>query len=411
MIVLGGGIVGVSTALSLQNRGCAVTLIDRTPSVRETSYGNAGVFTLGSIVPFNNPALVPQLIPLLANRANGFRYSAPYMLSQAHHLAQFLWHARKNDTAHRINALHQLIVASKALHKSWLSEAGGLNHLRENGWLQLYRSEKSFQISDFLRRVLDEFGINFNIVEPKDISDLEPDITPFAHKGILINDASSVDNPGDVVELYRTRFIQKGGEFLHGEAHVAELTSNDQWSLTLNENRTVNGNHLVIALGPWSKSFIAKLGLKLPMIFERGSHREYQTASGKHLSRPVYDVAGGYVATPMTAGIRVTCGVELNAQNAKPSSVQIDIAERIARQSFPIADQTGDTWHGCRPTVPDSMPLIGQTRHKGLWLNTAHQHIGFATGPISGEILASLMTNQSSPIESPTVFSPSRYGL
>ena len=410
-IVLGAGIVGISSALALQKKGVNVTLVDRSASVEETSYGNAGVITMESIIPLNNPQLFRQLPGLLMNRSNGLRYSLPYVFSHARHFAAFLYQARGKLTHRRIDALQQLLSYSKALHKSWMQEAGCLNRLRENGWLQLYRTEKSYRDTTYLQSVLQARNIKYEVLNHTELLDLEPFIRTPMTKAIWVKEASSVDNPAQVGESYKQLFLDNGGQFLQAQVSIIAPNENQGWTVSFENQKTVQCKNLVVALGPWSAKFLQKTGLKVPMIYERGSHRVFRTSSEQSIFRPIYDVEGGYVVTPMSAGIRLTCGVELNELDAPRSTQQLEFAEAVAKETFPIEEACLPDWHGCRPTVPDSLPVIGQSRMPGLWLNTAHQHIGFASGPASGEVLASLMLNTHCNEVSASLFSPGRFGL
>jgi D-amino-acid dehydrogenase len=147
----------------------------------------------------------------------------------------------------------------------------------------------------------------------------------------------------------------------------------------------------------------------VPLAFERGYHQEFRANAARSLRRPIYDVDGSFIMTPMENGIRVTTGVELIARDAPSSFAQIEAAVPLARGVTGFGDAVGSIWRGARPTLPDSLPMIGAApHHTGLWLAFGHQHIGFCTGPATGAAIAAMICG-ASPSFDIVPFSPARY--
>jgi D-amino-acid dehydrogenase len=194
---------------------------------------------------------------------------------------------------------------------------------------------------------------------------------------------------------------------------VASLTALEHRWLVNTQTGPFDGDRVVIALGPWSRVFLERMGLRVPMAYERGYHMHYggaETGGTLALTRPVYDPAGGYVLSPMEQGLRLTTGVELNDCDAPPNHAQLDAAEISAREAINLGERLDDTaWMGRRPTLPDSRPAIGAAPGRpGLFVAFGHQHIGFNTGPGTARVLADLMDG--TPPEIPAApFSPSRF--
>jgi D-amino-acid dehydrogenase len=145
------------------------------------------------------------------------------------------------------------------------------------------------------------------------------------------------------------------------------------------------------------------------LAFERGYHREFKPNPARSLQRPIHDADGSFLMTPMEQGIRVTSGVELTDRDAPSSFAQIDAVVPLARGVVEFGDAVGDTWRGARPTLPDSLPMIGPApRHPGLWLAFGNQHIGFTTGPATGAAIAAMIGGAPPPFDV-TAFAPRRY--
>lgn len=176
------------------------------------------------------------------------------------------------------------------------------------------------------------------------------------------------------------------------------------------DKETLEADLAVVALGPWSTDLLRPLGLSVPLGVERGYHRHYRPKEGRKLNRPIYDVESAYFLAPMEKGYRVTSGVELAHRDAPSNFAQIDELLPRAREAFDLAEAAETTtWRGSRPTLPDSLPMIGEAPQRpGLWLAFGNQHIGFSTGPITGEVLAALVARQTPPVN-PAPFAPGRY--
>jgi D-amino-acid dehydrogenase len=407
-IVLGAGMVGVSCALSLQKRGLPVTLLDRKPPGRETSYGNAGVISRASITPMNGPSLWKNLPRYIGNRHPALRWRAGDMARSPGWILRFLAQTRPSRLAPRIAALDALLAPAVGLHKAWMVEAGISHRLRETGWLKLWRTEAGHAAARIEQAMLAAHGITAHVLDRQGISGLEPHLKPIFPAGLLHADTASVDEPGAVTESYASLFAQRGGTVLQSDI-LGLARDKDGWRVQMAEGE-LTSDMVVVALGPWSADLLRPLGLHVPLGTERGYHRHYAPGHGSSLSRPIYDVDAAYVLAPMTQGYRITSGVELAARDSVPDFSQIEAALPRAREAFDLGDSTETApWRGARPTLPDSLPMIGEVaREPGLFLAFGHQHIGFSTGPVTGEMIGA-MVMQEKPMVDPKPFAPSRY--
>ena len=406
VIVLGAGIVGVSAAYAAQQQGFSVVLVDRREPGSETSYGNAGILSSGSISPLNNPSLWSALPKYLSNRHAALRWNIGWSLRNADWVIQFLANAIPSRTRPRATALHGLIGASLKLHRDWIVKAGAASRIRETGWLKAWRSD-AIDAAKREQALLTEFGIESRLLDRQAISALEPSIVPIYKVGLLHSQTASVDSPGGVVKAYAKMFAGEGGAIRQSDIKSI-VPADGGWRVVL-DDATLIAHHVVVALGPWSADILRPLGYRVPLAFERGYHREYKPNPARSLQRPIHDADGSFLMTPMEQGIRVTSGVELTDRDAPSSFAQIDAVEPLAREVVEFGEQVGDTWRGSRPTLPDSLPMIGPApRHAGLWLAFGNQHIGFTTGPATGAAIAAMIQGMPPPFDA-TPFAPSRY--
>lgn len=408
--VLGAGMVGVSCALALQQRGLPVVLVDRQAPGQGTSYGNAGVFATSSVIPFNHPQIWRSLPRLLGNRSAQFRYRLPVLLRRLPWLARFLWHARPAAFQETARALHALIGLSIGQHKTWMQQAGVYHRLRAQGWLVLHRQPAPASTTAWSRSIFDQLGISYECLGAAEIKDLEPALRPIFSHGLWLKDSASVDDPAAVVQAYANLFAARGGQVLRHSA-LSVSKSSGTWKIDLSAHDVLNVTDVVVALGPWSASFLLQhLNLRVPLAYERGYHQHFSLLGAHALSRPFYDAAGAYVASPMDQGLRLSSGVEFNDLDAGPQIEQWQQAESAAREAMELGPaQEPARWLGSRPSLPDSRPMIGESRrHPRLWMAFGHQHIGLSTGAGTGEVLADLVCGRM-PSISAKPFCPSRF--
>jgi D-amino-acid dehydrogenase len=299
-----------------------------------------------------------------------------------------------------------LIGASLKLHREWIVKAEAGHRIRETGWLKAWRGD-AVAAAKQEQALLTEFGIASELLDRQGISAIEPDIVPVYKVGLLHSQTASVDSPGQVVKAYARMFAGASGGIRRSEIKSI-VPDGERWRVVLADGEIV-ARHVVVALGPWSADLLRPLGYRVPLAFERGYHREFKPNSARKLLRPIHDADGSFLMTPMEQGIRVTSGVELTGRDAPSSFVQLDQVVPLAREVAEFGDAVGDSWRGARPTLPDSLPMIGPApRHAGLWLAFGNQHIGFTTGPATGAAIAAMIAGAPPPYDV-TPFAPSRY--
>ncbi len=255
VVVLGAGIVGVSVAYAARQQGLSVVLVDRREPGSETSYGNAGILSSGSISPLNNPSLWSALPKYLTNRHAALRWNIGWSLRNADWVIRFLANAIPSHTKPRAAALHGLIGASLKLHQDWIVKAGAANRIRETGWLKAWRSD-AVEAAMREQALLTEFGIESQLLDRQAISALEPNILPVYKVGLLHSQTASVDSPGSVVKAYANMFAGAGGEIRQSD--IKSIVPGDEgWRVVL-DDATLLARHVVAALGPWSADICSR---------------------------------------------------------------------------------------------------------------------------------------------------------
>lgn len=406
-LVLGAGVVGVSAALHLAKRGLSVSLIDRKPVGEETSYGNAGIIEGNTYFPYPFPNW-SALLRIATKRAP----EANYHLSHLIRIAPWLMAYRRFSTPAGMLAFAQtmrpLFASAVAEHQALMREAGAEQYLRTNGWLKLYRSRRAFADAAPDLELIAAAGLAYEALDTAGAMALEPGLSPIFEHGIFWPQAASVSNPLAVTRAYAERFRALGGVIVTGDARSLHR-ANGRWRVDTSEG-PVDGTSAVVALGPWSQTVLDPLGLKLPLQVKRGYHRHFKPTGNQGLNRPVLDAEVGYVVAPMEQGLRLTTGAEFAASDAPPTPVQFDRVMAKAKALFPLGEPVeAEPWMGRRPCFPDSMPVIGAAPgQSNLWLDYGHAHWGLTLGPVSGRLLAEMMTG-ATPFTDPKPFSAERF--
>lgn len=392
--VLGAGSIGVSTALHLQLRGWDVTLVDAKPPASETSYGNAGVISSGSIVPLNNPDMLKSLPAYISNLHPAVRYKMSYCLRQYSWIKNFLSQAREKPAMSNADDLNMLIDAAGDAHKYFMWLAGNSNRYTETGWLKVYRKERPNHELSFERRALAKNDKDVSILTIPELRDLEPGLCPIFVGGMWIKGNGFINNPSALIREYADYFVSIGGECKQQE--IRSIEPQEQGYKVQLDQQMIEADSVVVALGPWSKDILRPLGYNMPLANERGYHLHFNLAEGSSLYHSVHDVDGAYVMTPMEQGLRVTCGVELNNRDAESNYAQLEELKPKVAEAIGIDGQTeAAPWRGARPSFPDGKPVIGSApKHENLWFAFGHGHIGLNTGPITGKLLAQAMSGE-----------------
>jgi D-amino-acid dehydrogenase len=410
IVVLGAGMVGVGAALHLQKRGRNVMLIDKHGAAgEETSYGNAGMIESASVFPYMFPRDPRQILRYAMNRAPEVRYSLTDLPAFLPWLMRYYLASAPVRALRGAMAVLPLIRQSLVEHEALIAEAGAGDLLKRTGWIKMFRSAATL---DRALRELERakaYGVEGNVLDQGAIAEREPNLSGDFAGAIHFPAPGFVPDPGGLAKAYATLFRRKGGRLLSGDARTLQQMSDGRWRVATEEG-PVTAREVVVALGPWSDLVFAQLGYAIPFAVKRGYHLHLAARGNAVLNHPVLDADQGFLLAPMNRGIRLTTGVEFARRDAPPSPVQVELALPKARALFPLGEAVdAQPWKGARPCLPDMLPIIGKApRHPGLWFDFGHQHHGLTLGPVSGRLLAEMMTGET-PFADPAPFSVERF--
>ncbi|KVN02078.1 NAD(P)/FAD-dependent oxidoreductase [Burkholderia stagnalis] len=409
-LVLGGGMIGVSVAVHLQQRGLSVALVDRKAPGNETSFGNAGLIQREGVYPYAFPRGFGTLLKYACNRSPDVRYHAAAMPK----LAPFLYRYWRNSHPARHAAIARayapLIEHCVTEHRALIDAAGAGALLRDGGWLKVFRRAATRDAETRnAERWRAEYGVTFDALDAAGLRDAEPFLSKELIGALRYTGSDSIRDPHALVTAYARHFERLGGRIVTGDALTLAHDPGHGWRVDTAEG-PLDAHAAVVALGPWSDLLCERLGYRLPLAVKRGYHMHYAAQPGARLNRPVLDADSGFLVAPMTRGIRLTTGAELGLRDTPATPAQLAAVEPVARRLFPLGARVdGVPWLGRRPCTPDMLPVIGAApRHRDLWFAFGHAHHGFTLGPVTGRLVADLMMG-TPPFVDPAPFRVERF--
>ena len=406
--VLGAGIVGLSLALKLQERGREVVLVDRAQPGAATSFGNAGLIERSTVFPYAFPRDFKTLLAYVL----GQRTAAHYHWRALPFLLPWMWrywqHSSPMLYPHAIAGALPLIEHSWREHQPLIAAAGAQGLVNARGWIKVFRTQESANESLAMAEQSRAYGVTAHALSAAELLAKEPALLNVVLGGVHYPDARQIQDPQALSTAYLRLFEQRGGRFVQGDARSlqAEVLG---WSVQTEAGRLI-APQTVLALGPWGEDMARQLGYRLPMGRKRGYHMHFR-ASGASLQHTIVDVENGYAIAPMGRGLRLTTGAEFALRDAPPTPVQLARIEPKARGLTHLGERLDNKpWLGSRPCTPDMLPLVGPAPlHPGLWFSFGHAHHGLTQAASSGRLLAEMMCGEA-PYTDPRPYRVERFG-
>ncbi|MEP9355500.1 FAD-dependent oxidoreductase [Xanthobacter sp. KR7-65] len=392
--VLGAGIVGIATALALQERGHACVVIDRAPPGSETSYGNAGFIQSEAVEPYGLPASPLALLGMALGAKNAVHLHWPSLPGRAPALFSY-WRASLPASMRRVIPLWRQLVSEAVPRHAPLIEASGADNLiRRDGYWLVHDTPSGLAAAVLeAERRQKEYGVAFTVADRAELSRAEPALRHAPAGAVHWTAPWTCLSPGRLVGAYARLFEARGGRIVQGDARALKR-SGAGWQVA-----GLDAEHVVVALGPWSPELLRPLGYRVPMVRKRGYHRHY---GGEHgLRRPMLLADHSVVLSPMLDGLRIATAAELSAAEPNVNPRQLARGEAAARALLDLGAPVEPTpWSGTRPCLPGMLPLVCRApRHPGLWLHFGHGHQGFTLGPVTAARLARAIDGDAAAVE------------
>jgi D-amino-acid dehydrogenase len=410
--VIGAGIVGVVAASLLLRKGCAVTLLECGGPGEGASFGNAGCFNGSSVVPLSMPGIIRNVPGWLADPLAPLAIRWRYLPRLAPWLVRFLRAGSEDKVERQARALRTLTREGIEVLAPLVRDAGAQDLVQRLGHLYVYRSLRDWEHENATWRLRRENGISWDELMQDELRQLDPALSREYVKGVLVRENGHTTNPHRLIERLLQAFLRDGGRLQHGRALGFEVTDGRLTAVRC-QDALVRATRAVVAAGIWSKPLAAALGDAIPLETERGysvmiSNPE---AFPRH---PTADAAAKFVATPMELGLRLAGTVELAGLEAPPNWQRARVLLTHARRMLPALSSEYEEarialWMGHRPSLPDSLPVIGASRRtRDVVYAFGHGHIGMTCAAKTGKTVAELVCGEPVGVDL-AAFSPRRF--
>ena len=390
--ILGAGIVGICTALSLLEKGHAVEIIDRDPPAEGASHGNAGVVSPWSCVPQSMPGLWRSIPKWTLDPEGPIALRWGYLLTFMPWALKFLSAgnaARLPAIGDAMNALNRPNVD---LYRRHLGGTGHENLLSDSLYVHVYKKPDGANLRDLGWRMRQERDVPLQVINAGELHEIEPALSTDYKSAVLIKGQARALDPGAVGKALAEKAFSMGATFRQSAVNGITPAPDGGWTLQT-DNGEVTTDKLVIAAGAWSARLLAPLGIKIPLEAERGYHLVFRDP-GITVNNSIMDTAGKFVASSMMAGVRCAGTAEFAGLDAAPDYRRAQVFKRLGKRLFPALNtDDAEEWMGTRPSMPDSLPCLGEIPgHPNLFAAFGHSHYGFGMAPNTGRIIADLIS-------------------
>ena len=416
IVVIGAGIIGISAALELQKRGRRVVVVDRDGGGAGggagagvgASRGNAGAFAFTDIVPLATPGIMRKAPKWLLDPVGPLSVRPSYALKIAPWMLRF-WRASWRDRfAASLSAQAALMERSRAALERQIADVDGDALIARDGQLQLFENAAEFRASLPLWDLRRRHGIAFDLLEsPEAIAEIQPGLNRrFTHAGFTPTWMNTVD-PARWTDHLAQNFAARKGRVVI--ADVAELTPEGSGMRLTTTAGEITADQVIVAAGAWSHHLARTLGDPIPLETERGYNTTLPDCAFDLRTHLTFG-GHGFVVSRINGGLRIGGAVELGGLKLAPNYKRAETLLAKAGRFLPGLNTTGGTqWMGFRPSLPDSLPVIGRSPRAARVLYAfGHGHLGLTQAAGTAELIADLATD-TIPKITMAPFAPTRF--
>lgn len=414
VLIVGAGVMGLSIALRIvqANPALQVLVLDRDGIAAGASQGNAGAYAFSDIQPLASPGILRKVPRWLMDPLGPLSLRPSYLPAMAPWLWQF-WRASQPDRVAASTVAQSALNRLSAVATTRLLDSiGASDQLHEDGNLHLYETEAEWRASlpDWALR--GEHGIAFEHAHgpgtTERIANWQPGLNPGFAAATFVPGWATIEDPYRLVLRIAGHCLTRGVRL--GQAQVkAILAQPNAMAVRLADGRLLQSRQVVIAAGAWSHHLTRTLGEPIPLDTERGYNTTLPPGAFD-LQRQLSFPAHGFVVTPIAGGVRIGGAVELAGLAAPPDYRRSAAMLAKAKRFMPgLRTEGGTQWMGCRPSLPDSLPVIGRARTDSrVTYAFGHGHLGLTQSAATAEIVEALIAGREAPIDL-AAFNPQRF--
>lgn len=394
VIIIGGGIVGISTAIWLQRAGKKVILIDRGHAEGRASYGNAGVLASSSVVPVTVPGIARKIPKMLLDPKEPLFIKLSYLPRLAPWAIRYLAHSKAGEVRRIATALRAIIGDSLDDHQTLARGTAAERRIIPCDFTFMYKDHSAFQKDGFGWSLKKDLGFDWEDLTASDRLAYDPVFAPDLTFAARLGNHGRINDPSAYVADLTAHFTAEGGKVIQGEMEDF-IRHNGRATGVRIGGAPLEASAVAVTAGAWSARLLRKLGIKIPLEAESGYHLEFWEPN-KMPRSPTLIPSGKFIATPMDGRLRVAGMVEFGGLENQPSKAPFDLLRENAKLAIPGLTWKEETqWMGHRPAPTDSVPIIDALPNApGVFVGFGHQHVGLTGGARTGHLLAQLICGQ-----------------
>ncbi|WP_027857273.1 NAD(P)/FAD-dependent oxidoreductase [Marinobacterium jannaschii] len=396
--IIGAGVVGLSTALCLQKAGYRVTIIDKEAPGMGASFGNAGLFADYARLPFAKFAMMRKMPGMLLDKTSPLSMQGSYLPALMPYGWEFVKACFPAKYARGKAAMKSLQEHARLADQALLDLTNARDLIKSEGCLGLFATEQGFataQAGDLQERR--DQGVNLEFLTAAQVSELEPDLAGFHAGGVFYPDTRFTVSPLELSRRYARHFTDNGGRIL--QDRVKALSPDEAGVNVSLSDSSVRFDRVVVCTGVASREILAPLGVRMPLVSERGYHLTLDIGT-KALSRPVGWLDKAVFLTPMEDGVRLAGMAEFAFADAPINPQRADGMLQHAKVMLGCNPSIKSTWVGSRPTTPDSLPVIGALdKHPRVTVAFGHGHLGLTFGAVTGQLITETILGQTPTVD------------
>ena len=394
-IVIGGGIVGLATAIYLQRSGVQVTLVEQRHIGSGASFGNASMLTNTSVTPVATPGLTKKIPYYMTSPDSPLRVKLGFLLKNIGWFFKFWRGSNPKDFEKRSHALNLLLCDVYEQHVALAKGTSAEKYLSSRSTLSPFADEASRDRDSAIWDIRRALCAGISKLDDEKLRKDMPHMNPIWSKSYLMSNFGSVLSPIKYLQALAKEFEKLGGEITYTPVLDFQTANKQVTGITTNHG-ILTADQYAICAGVYSSILSAKLGDTVPLTAESGYHIHIKNPNIK-LKHNILHAGINMGISQMEDGIRCTSFAEYAGLGAKPSYDEIfPIMKKNLASVLPdleIKDYT--IWRGDRPSTPDSLPVIGRATHyDNVFYGFGHQHVGMSGGPKTGKILSEMMNQQ-----------------
>lgn len=400
-VIIGGGIIGLSTAYYLHKEGHKVTVIDKSNFSSGASYVNAGYITPSHIISLAAPGIITKGLKWMLDASSPFYVKPRFDMDFLKWGWAFKRSANKRKVVQSIPVIKDINVFSRELYQE-MKDSGDFDfHYEHKGLLMAYKDEKVGEEEWEVGQKAIELGLKVEHLSQKQVQELQPKANLNVKGGVYFRSDAHM-TPGDFMKDMLA-YLKKSGVIVHAKESVADIVlTNASISKVITDKREIDADEVVLAAGSWTSMLSRKLGIK--MLLQAGKGYRINVGRETNITLPTILCEAKVAVTPMDGFTRFAGTMEIGGINHTINPIRVNAIAKAGESYFEGLEITDaektNAQCGLRPLTPDGLPYIGRSaKCKNLTIATGHAMMGWSMGPATGKLVTEIISEQKSSLD------------